>query len=752
MPKIPSRVLREQEAQNPTGLQPFIFHGAELRWGGSSEEAIGQCVFCGKEDKFYVNVQTTKWQCFSCGETGNALIFLRKFWEECDRGTSDYSTLMEDRGLLSLDTCVRWGCVKSILTGEWLLPAYDAKQRLHQLYRWVPIPTSKGEWRRRLLPTPGVHTEGHAHGMFGSFPLDLSRTKLLVCEGPWDGMILWEALQGCEEKEEQPQVLATPGCNVFSEPWCSLFAGKDVSLLFDNDHPKKNPRTGKLLQAPAYAGARRTARILDRENDDSRPKSIRWLKWSDGKGTYSPELPDGYDVRDYFSQGAMAGERLELVRELLEKIVAAPTEWFIDNVRKERVGESRVEMEPCTSWDELVLCWQKALEWTPNLERTLAVILAAIISTDTVGQQLWVRVMGPPATGKTTLCEAIGVARRWVYAKDTFTGLMSGYQTDKEGSENLSMVQRLNGKTLVINDADTVLNLPNREQIMSQLRAFYSRNIRSQYGNKMSKDWEGISTTVVLCGTSEIRKLDAAELGARYIDVVVMGKIEPDFERQVNRAVFQRAMRNVKVVVNGKPETKHDALELKAMRKTGGYVDYLRNNADLLLSEVEVTDEQGEFIIACGEFAAVMRARPSGKQSEIVERELSARIVEQFTRLAACLVAVTGKRRADDYVLEMIRRTAIDTSSGRILDVTRGLYDCGRKGAHVRQVGVWLGEGDEKAHALLSFLRKIEVVEYFVTKLHTGLKSNLKWRLTDRVRNLYEEVMQRAEDTEQSEE
>jgi hypothetical protein len=141
-----------------------------------------------------------------------------------------------------------------------------------------------------------------------------------------------------------------------------------------------------------------------------------------------------------------------------------------------------------------------------------------------------------------------------------------------------------------------------------------------------------------------------------------------------------------------------------------------------------------------GEFVAHMRARPSKSQDEVTEREFSSRLVEQFARLTVCLAAVLNRPTADEEVMRRVRQCALDTASGRTMDVVRLLARVGRDGTEVPALAVWTGETDDKVRALLRFLRRIRVVERFERKL-VGLATKSHWRLHPHMAELYRKVV-----------
>jgi hypothetical protein len=583
---------------------------------------------------------------------------------------------------------------------------------------------------------------------------DRNKKTNYIAEGPWDGMALWQELARVKQVngELKPaidpassllrdaNVIAVPGCNVFFDSWGALLAGSKTFLLFDNDHPRKHPQTGNLTPGPGYLGMERAVRTLALAAEQ--PASVGYLCW--GKDGYDPQLPDGHDVRDVLTGVADAVVGPEMrphqIQYLFDLLKPVPSEWTAGAARK---GSVAIECLPCRTWAELKLQWRKALSWTPGLNRALSVMLASITSTESVGEQLWIKVIGAPSSGKTTLAEALGVARKYVLPKDTFTGLTSGYQTDKDGTgENLSLVTKLRGKTLIINDGDTLLQLPNRAQILSQLRAFYSRNLRSSYGNKMSADHEGYNTTIIICGTEALRLIDDSELGQRTLDCTI--PIDEATELEILWRVANREERNLGQLSDGKVETRFDEAMVKAMRLTGGYVEYLRGNAQRLLAAVTMSDEVKHRCITYGRFVAFMRARPSKRQDEVAEKEFAARLVAQLIRLAKCLAVVHNWTEVDEEVMTLVRQVALDTARGNTFRAVRAVYRTQGFGCSVADLAATCYVGEDRQRTVLLFLKRLGVLTTRLEKKGYPPPGRTFWVLTPTMSTLYRKVVANA--------
>ena len=228
------------------------------------------------------------WRCVVCQEGnekggGNIYTFLRKLQEVGLKYTSesDYAELAKDRKLLGISVLKRWGLCKSPLTDDWLVPGWSVDGKLQQLYRYLTV-------KKRLQDT-----DAHSPQATGIRPqtawgaeLRLAKQNIDVCEGVWDGMA-WEEILGQVKQGDDKlvctgnvassllantSVLALPTCSSFSEKWTSLFADKDVRLLFDSDHPTINPLTKRSVPPAGFEGMKRVARRWPPQN--TRPRVL----------------------------------------------------------------------------------------------------------------------------------------------------------------------------------------------------------------------------------------------------------------------------------------------------------------------------------------------------------------------------------------------------------------------------------------------------------------------------------------------
>jgi hypothetical protein len=652
---------------------------------------------------------------------------------------TDYSQLVTNRKLLSADTLVKWGVVKSALTGDWLVAGYGIDGKLNNLYKYAPAPDNAS--KMILHVTPGLN-----HQLHGLDQFDPRKPNVHICEGPWDGMAWWELLRQAKRTDTglamttneeisllaDTNVIAVPGCNVFPETWTELFAGKNVSFLYDSDHPKKvedrtNPPAG-------WSGMRRACETLI--GSEQQPAILQAILW--GKDGYDPKLPSGYDVRDAVtSVGVMIPHRLAAVDKLLKKLEPIPTDWVASrSASSKKTGKTEIELIDCESWADLQSEWVNTMQWHEGLETSFLVMLACVTSTMLPDSQLWCKIIGPPSCGKTTLVEAIAVNKKYTISRSTIRGFHSGYKA--EDGEDVSLAAMVNTRTLLTKDGDTLLQAPNLGQILAEARDIYDGAFRTHYRNGKQTENENVRMTWIICGTESMREIDSSELGERFLDCVVMDGINDELEDEVLWSVVNRADRNMSTLGQ---DNRTDDNRMRAIQMTGGYVKYLRENAFDLLAQVQSGEDSLKQIIRMGKFVAFMRARPSGNTTaETATREFGARLVEQHLRLAKCLAVVMNKTSLDAEVLAKVKKVSMDTSRGLCLDISKYLFKAGTEGHTHKTLAKIINQKDVRTEELLRFMRAIGAVEFYIGKQGTNMHGQVRWRLTAKMASLYSAV------------
>src|SRR5262249_164360 len=155
-------------------------------------------------------------------------------------------------------------------------------------------------------------------------------------------------------------------------------------------------------------GLKRAVGMVASVAKEDAPKEIKYLCWSGDNTAADPgyigELPDGYDVRDLITAGSTVEQITSMVRPV-------PNEWGVGKAIKRGASKGeQVGAVPCSSWKKLRTACQKAAQWTRELDGALAMMVASVASVREQGEQLWVRVISPPSTGKSMVAGMVAAA------------------------------------------------------------------------------------------------------------------------------------------------------------------------------------------------------------------------------------------------------------------------------------------------------------------------------------------------------
>lgn len=727
----------------PKTLQPFTSHGVHLDTR-DGVQYTGDCPLCGGESKFSVEVETSKYRCWSCNESGNSTEFLRKLHAiSLEQTTEDqYAELAADRKVLSTQTLRAWGLAVSVLTDEWLVPGYNADGNLCNLHRYRDDAKSG----KRVLHATG----GPGLQMFGVPLLLEEHTEVWVVES-WNALALWETLGLAGVKDVG--VVGVPGCNVFQEGWSRLFANRRVVVGYDNDYPRQNRVTGAEIPPAGHEGCKRTTRILNA--CETPPESVSWLAW--GPDGYDSEIENKYDVRDMLTESVSVSARVKAMEELRSKVQPTPEEWSDGVAARTMKATGHAHLTPmkCTGWLQLLNAIRQAIRSRPEIEGVFATMLAVAASTSQVGDQIFLMVLADPGSSKSRLCDAMLVSQN-CFALEDFTSFYSG-ATDKEGN-SYSLIDRINHKTLITPEGDIIMSSLSHDVIMSQQRRIYDGGGGKTYGNqKEDVRHTGLRTPWILAGTPAMMDKGQARLGDRFIRARI-NQPDSDEKRKILQSVGYSALRSVLQTSNGDATKSIEENMRVFYQLTGGYVDYLRANMERLVATIQMDD--AALIEECSdlaEFTAMFRSRPAPTRKDGGEThdstEMPTRLTHQFVRLACCLAVALVKKEGDtpvidDEVMRIVRQRAIDTCEGRTLNIARYLmkeevnvhemWVGGQHGRFVTDVGLSVNMTAETCKPLLQFMKTIQITESFktVTNPNQG-----RWRLTKKATDLYNKVM-----------
>lgn len=755
----------KQRSDVPVGLRPYSFHGLDLTI--NNNHGVGDCPFCNKEGKFSIDCESGLWRCWSCGGGtdkggGNPLTFIRMLHElSIDPSSKDFlEHITDDRRLCSINTIKAWGvCESAIIQGSCLVPGFNLETfKLDQLYKRTKIQDSDGKWSYRLLPTPGVWPEGKSHAIhlpFTDYDPSKPRPNVVICEGPWDGMALWEVCQN--NQLGIADIIAVPGCNVWRDEWTNFCINKNVYILFDSDHPRQQ---GIRVYKAGHDGVQRIAKRLT-----GHAKSVSYLKW--GKEGYDPDRPNGWDIRDALSgipnKSIPLKHREIVLDELIKRIEHVPSDWFspisslnptngvVNNafISNGSITTTVIESKPCSTWSECENAWKQAMHWRSDMSATLASILAVCASTRQSGNQLFMDIVGSPGVAKTTILRGALTSKHCVHVEN-ITKLISGYKKAGEEEVDCSFIARSNNKTWITCEFDTILNSYQYNELMSKIRRIFDGETSSSYGNS-DKDrvYSALRTPWIRAGTWKMMTQDQSQLGDRFLRVIINDPDEKE-KRQILRSAIRSERSAMVEVSNGTSGGIVDPATRKAYALTGGYIDYLVSKVEEELQVVNdnIPEWVEDLCIDLAELSADMRARPNEdkrKKDNYDSKELPTRLARQNIRLAAHLSVVLNKKTIDSEVMKLVRKISLDTSFGHSLNICNWLcsinpkslsktyQECG--GLPEITLNTWCNITEERMINLLMFLRKIDVLV-----LRKSSNNGSMWALTDRVHELYQRI------------
>lgn len=639
----------------------FEFHGLELRETNDEHEKKADCPFCGKEDHLLINTETTEFHCVYCDEGGNDFLFLRKLHALSFSKTTkdDYKELSRDRGI-PFPILKQHGLARSALTGRWLIPIGNRKKAIINLCVYDGSST--------------ISTAGMKQILYGLDRLtDDTNKTLWLLEGHWDYLAFASALSRSGIRD-QHDILAVPGANSFRKTWVSYLTGRNVNVIFDNDHPRTTPN-GKTIQ-PGYDGMKKVLNIC--RTVKLKPAKISTVQW-EGR------LPSGYDVRDFCND--LKDEPEEIVPRL-ERMLHESVE--INGMEVDTFQE--VEVIERSSFEEIEQDLKKSLYLTPSMQDTIAIMFACHMTLRLKGDPVWMYVVGPSGFGKSTLIECLR-ASPYSIAIDKLVGIHSGWRVSKEELADAEdpeeyadsgLLRLIQDKALIIKDFTLTLSLPKmqRDVLYGELRDCYDGRSSSRYRNRVGFDYKDINFVLIACVTDEIKKPEHRQsiLGERFLQVDVCGDDLDDTE-QVTRSIYN-TLESIYSGIRGTSakNLSHVVTMDNLYRASAGFLEHL--HAWIETNPLpKVPKEYRLKIRSAAQFVAFLRSDPvqnaQGDLAFKVRRQAGTRVASQLTKLAIGISIVLGKPEVDDEVYRLVHKVVMDTCSSSDLDILLSMMAAG---------------------------------------------------------------------------
>jgi hypothetical protein len=471
-----------------------------------------------------------------------------------------------------------------------------------------------------------------------NYPEDPQET-IWVCEGHWDRIAAEAIVAG---KNITP--IGVPGSGVWKKSWTDALVERDVVFCYDNDNAGKVGYEKVILKHIAAHA--------------QKPKSVSFLDWSKSE----TPVKEKYDLNDTYLDHKR--NSFEYVQSLVQPYTVPEGTVIV----KSAVDTVKANMEIDT-FDKLLDIFRSTYYTTEDMEMCLLLMLTSIYSINVSGEQIWLRLIGPPGCGKTTICKTVSASEN-VVLRSTFTGLFSGWKDD--GGQDASLVPVIAGKTLVVKDADALLRQPNVERIFSELRDFYDKDSSIQYKNLVHHDYRNIRCTMVLCGTHILRRSDQSFLGERFLDYE-MSVTQQDEDRIADR-MMERSME-----LASDPSTLPPETTVQAAAK--GFMEHLMERK--MTTKLSADFQRDIKMLA--KLAAKMRTkvdRDTFGKGDITFNpvsELPTRLIGQLSKVAMCAPIVTGDTNEvrTSKLIHRVVKHIINPTSNRYricMDLAEGWY------------------------------------------------------------------------------
>ncbi len=612
----------------------------------SKDQYKGNCPFCDKEQHFYVDPVKGLFDCKKCGVEGNNLTFiteLHKIYLELTRD-EDYEALAALRPGITAQAVKQAEFAYDAATKTWYVPYQNGSNYLNNLGKFQP------DHGFRIYKGPGLPLK-----LYRPFHKKSFGETVVICEGEWDLLSIYPHLQ---DSEPDFSVCAVPGSNTFKDEYLENFRGKNVILMYDKDD----------------AGKKGIAKVSRKLNDIA--ASIRFLKWEADEKFPNAEGDEdaGKDLRDFVCwkieelKNITAKRKPKLSTMVWGALILQCVSPETDQDTADSYLNDRFSLPPVanvTSWEDYIKVFRDNLYLTPSNEHALACVLATSISPHFPGEPIWLFLVGPASSGKTTLIESFGDSNMYVDAQSEISArsLVSGFKTSD--GKDISYLPTLNNRTLMIKDFTTILTKSAQEQdeLFGILRDAFDGSFKKQYGNNQKRVYKDLKFGLVAGVTKAIHAQNRSSLGERFLKIEYLDKAEFDEYLHIQSALSSVSTKGTRT----KTLIEHSL----------GYLDHLMNNLPDFLPNLN-----GKFEYKISHLAmlvARLRSQVERRRDESLlyrpEWEVASRLAVQFKKMAQCLMIVYNKQEPDNHLYLTIRKLALDSCIPFNIEFARRMYN-----------------------------------------------------------------------------
>jgi len=665
-------------------LKPFQSHGITFL-GESNSNSYGNCPFCEKEDKFYVNNYNGLWDCKYCGRKGNILIFLTNMSEQYNlflkRNKRILEELSDDRKL-PVEAFEKWNI--GYCDGRYSIPIKNIQGYVQDI-------------RMYRLGKKIMSTSGCSVGLLGIHNLVSMKptSSVYLCEGEWDAIAMQWLL---DSQKRQEIVVAVPGANIFKDQWISVFTSHKIKVVYDND------------------SAGESGEIIVNKKLKNVASGISFLHWT-------IEFPVKHDIRDLITRVAVENKKpKEALRIINAMLKSSPRSSF----GKDEINNEKISIQKITFKDLM----ENFYKWLYlNNDMGVVVAMATVLSNEFEGDPLWMFLVSPPGGCKTEILNTFSKCPT-VYSTSSVTphSLISGAH-DINGKDP-SLIPELNNKTLLIKDFSTILSKRDveKDEIFSILRDAYDGTCGKIFGNGKKRNY--ISHFTIIAGVTPViyeMAIQHQSLGERFMKFSIGDNLNHFSEENI----IAKAIQNLNKETNMREEL--SSVVARYVHHIGSEIS--KGNMP------DTTKKVRSKLIALSQWGARMRGIVNREKyrSDIIlskpSAEVGSRLGKNITKFANSIAFTLGKKEIDSEVYTYCKKCMIDTVSQRNEDIIKFLFrTCPTEDDTIstKEIAIKTRYTRSTISRLLADMNILNIV------LRSGKSNSYEWTLSKYIRNLIE--------------
>lgn len=662
----------------------------------SGSNRAGTCYGCGQKNKLFVEPKEGTYHCKLCDVKGNNVTFIRAIHTEAlQRKKNPLIVKLAKMKKIPLSTLKSSGVIQH--GEEVFIPQWDQKHRLVGLR---PFDFKNN----RIVNVIGQPLRPNF------WKWDQSIDTTYIYEADFDSLA-YQTMVDKHKGNLPPHNLVALCGTSYKSDWNKYFKGKKTIWCFDHDVEKGNE--GNKFY-PGEKGVEKAYEITD-----GCTANFKWLDW--GKKRFKRP----FDVRDLSVKFRKDTTKFfDTVNNI--------TEDFRDDHKSTSVD--KVKPMKITSFNQLCEEFSKSIQFNPTLRRTLAISCATALSAKTKGDAIWMFIVGPASSGKTTILDAFSACYEQTIHRSTLTktALVSGRNMDEDTDP--SILPRLNNKCLIIKDLTMLLtaNVSAQEETFGTLRDAYDSSISVSYGNGVTREYSNLRFSWLSGVTDIIQSFNKSDAGERFLRVDI---VDPTFDEALQ---IRKALQNLS------KDSHTDSLRAA----TAGFINYMweqqyeENLPDLTESDIHKLEALAQVI-------SYMRTKVKKNREGAIEyrvrKEVGTRVAKQLGKVIQLLnVVFQTKELSEEDFQNHILKVAVDTCASIQTEITAQLMKQFTRigGATVELLADKLQLGKSTIQNHLSNMQEVGFVEFSKRSNNSGQRGRKYklWVPTEHFESLWDQA------------